>query len=246
MHRSKNREASDGLRGRSAALLALLIAPLAFAIACSSPGVAPPLPTSQAYTVGPPDQLTVSILPEPEILREVVVRPDGMISVDLIGDIPAAGRSTTEIAADIEKRIGRYKRDARVTVALKRALSSQVTVLGEVTRNATFPISRETRLSEAIGLVGGPSFFAARTRVRVIRHQGESATVYRVNLKDIQNGDLSTNMMLQGGDIVYLPPTRMAVVGYAIQSLLFPIQQLIGFGSRVTTTVFTGGVGAGF
>ena len=78
------------------------------------------------------------------------------------------------------------------------------------------------------------------------RHQGEIATVYRVNLKDIQNGDLSTNMMLQGGDIVYLPPTRMAVVGYAIQSLLFPIQQLIGFGSRVTTTVFTGGVGAGF
>jgi polysaccharide export outer membrane protein len=246
MHRSNHREASNGPRGRFVALLALLIAPLAFASACSSPGVAPPLPTSQAYTVGPPDQLTVSILPEPEILREVVVRPDGMISVELIGDIPAAGRSTSEIAADIEKRIGRYKRDARVTVALKRALSSQVTVLGEVTRNATFPISRETRLTEALGMVGGPSFFAARTRVRVIRHQGESATVYRVNLKDIQKGDLSTNMMLQGGDIVYLPPTRMAVVGYAIQSLLFPIQQLIGFGSRVTTTVFTGGVGAGF
>lgn len=246
MHRFINRGASDGLSGRSVALLALLIAPLAFATACSSPGVAPPLPTSRAYTVGPPDQLSVSILPEPEILREVVVRPDGMISVELIGDIPAAGRSTSEIAADIEKRIGRYKRDARVTVALKRALSSQVTVLGEVTRNATFPISRETRLTEALGMVGGPSFFAARTRVRVIRHQGESATVYRVNLKDIQKGDLSTNMMLQGGDIVYLPPTRMAVVGYAIQSLLFPIQQLIGFGSRVTTTVFTGGVGAGF
>ncbi len=227
-------------------LPALLVALVALATACTSPGVAPPLPSSEAYTVGPPDQLTVSILPEPEILREVVVRPDGMISVDLIGDIPAAGRSTSEIAADIETRIGRYKRDALVTVALKRALSSQITVLGEVTRSATFPLSRETRVTEAIGLVGGPSFFGARSRIRVIRHQGESATVYRVNLKAIQNGDLSTNMMLQGGDIVYVPPTRIAVVGYGIQSLLFPIQQLIGFGARVTTTVFTGGVGAGF
>ncbi len=243
---STNRRPSDGSRARLAALLGALIATVALTTACSSPGVAPPLPTSEAYTVGPPDQLTVSVLPEPEILREVVVRPDGMISVDLIGDIPAAGRSTSEIAADIEKRIGRYKRDARVTVALKRALSSQVTVLGEVTRSATFPLARETRLSEAIGMVGGPSFFGARSRIRVIRPQGgEGATVYRVTLKAIQNGDLSTNMMLQGGDIVYVPPTRIAVVGYAVQALLFPIQQLIGFGARVTTTVFTGGVGAG-
>ncbi len=245
LNRSRNRLESDGLRRRSAALLTLLAA-LALATACTSPGVPPPLPSSQAYTVGPPDQLTISILPEPEIMREVVVRPDGMISVDLIGDIPAAGRTTSEIAADIEKRIGRYKRDARVTVALKTALSSQVTVLGEVTRSATFPLSRETRVTEAIGLVGGPSFFGARSRIRVIRHQGETAAVYRVNLKDIQNGDLSTNMMLQGGDIVYVPPTMIATIGYGIQSLLFPIQQLIGFGARVTTTVFTGGVGAGF
>ena len=70
-----------------------------------------------AYRVGPPDLLDITILPDPVIEREVVVRPDGMISVDLVGDIPAAGRTTEEIAADVEARIGRFKRDARVTVA---------------------------------------------------------------------------------------------------------------------------------
>ena len=138
---------------RSLGLLALLVAPLA--VACTTPGVAPPMASSQPYTVGPPDELRVSVLPEPEIQREVIVRPDGMISVDLIGDIPAAGRTTSEIAADIEKRIARYKRDARVTVALKASLSSQVTVLGEVVRPMTFPLARETRISEALGMVGG-------------------------------------------------------------------------------------------
>jgi len=196
-----------------------------------------------AYRVGPPDQLRISILPDPVIEREVVVRPDGMISVDLVGDVPAAGRTTEEIAGDIETRIARFKRDARVTVSLAAALSSEVTVLGEVGRPSTFPLSRQTRVVEAIGTVNGTTIFANKDSIRLIRAGEGRAAVYRVDLAAIQRGDMRTNYVLQGGDLIYVPPGIMASIGYGLQGLLFPIQQLFGFGASVATTVYTGGAG---
>lgn len=229
-------------RHRSRQKAARLFMALVFFVGCASPVAPPAAPPVERYRVGPPDRLSVSILPEPEILREVVVRPDGMISVDLIGDVPAAGRTPEEIAGDIESRIGRFKRDASVTVSLAAALSDQITVLGEVERPSTFPLTRKTRLVDAIGMVGGPSHLAAKSRIRIVRVLEGKATVYRVNLDSIEDGDLSTNLMLQGGDIVYVPPTVFGVIGYFIAGLLFPIAQIFGAGGgRGAITVMTGG-----
>ncbi len=226
----------------SIATLAFLV--LIFAGACSgkSPGAPPPLPgkSVETYRVRPPDQLTIAILPEPVIERTVTVRPDGMISVDLLGDVPVAGRTTEEIAADIQTRISRYKRDASVTVALAVSRSTEITVLGEVFNPSVFPLERETRVIEAIGAVGGLTNFAKRREIRVIRSGDNSTNVYLVNVEAIRNGDLSTNIFLEGGDIIYAPPTGTATVGYGIQSLLFPFQQLLGFGTSVSTRVVTG------
>lgn len=216
---------------------------LAFALtACSgNQGGAPPGPQTVAYRVGPPDQLMVTILPEPVIQREAMVRPDGMISVDLLGDVPASGRTTEEIAADIESRIGRFKRDARVTVSLRAALSTEITVLGEVGRPSTFPLTRQTRVVEAIGTVGGTGVYAANSRLKLIRTAEGKVQVFTINLSNIQDGDLRTNYVLQGGDLIYAPPGVMASIGYQLQAILFPFQQLLGFGGQVTTKVFTGG-----
>jgi polysaccharide export outer membrane protein len=223
-----------------ASIAALL---LAFSVtACSSTGGPPPGPQTMAYRVGPPDQLRITILPEPLIEREVVVRPDGMISVDLIGDVPAAGRSTEEISEDIQNRISRFKRDARVTVALYAALSTEVTVLGEVGRASTFPLARQTRVVEALGTVGGTGVYAATSRLRLIRTAEGKTQVYKVDLAAIQNGDMRTNYLLQGGDLIYVPPGVMASIGYTLQAVLFPFQQLLGFGGQVSTKVFTGGL----
>ena len=232
------------LASRTAGCAFALLLALGLA-ACAGPGGGPPGggPDARgAYRVGPPDQLKISILPDPVIEREVVVRPDGMISVDLVGDVPAAGRTTEEIARDVETRIARFKRDARVTVALAAALSSEVTVLGEVGHPATFPLSRQTRVVEAIGTVSGTTTFAKVDDIRLIRAAEGKASVYRVNLSAIQKGDMRTNYVLQGGDLVYVPPGRMAAIGYAIQAVLFPFQQLIGFGTSVATKVYTGGI----
>jgi polysaccharide export outer membrane protein len=208
---------------------------------CSSPTGPPAAPGMEPYRTGPPDELTITILPDPIIEREVVVRPDGMISIDLIGDVPASGRTMEEIASDIERRISRFKRDANVNVALARSSSSQITVLGEVGRPSTFPLTRNTRVIEALGQVGGPSLFAAKSRIKVIRFQESQTRVFRVNLSAMEDGDLQTNIMLQGGDVVVVPPTRSAQVGHFLRGIFYPIQQVFGLGARGATTVFTGG-----
>ena len=83
------------------------------------------------------------------------------------------------------------------------------------------------RVAEALGLVGGTTNFANDDEVRVVR-PGEPTQVFRVNMDAIRGGDLSTNIQVYGGDIVYVPPTIWARFGYVVQALLFPIEPLLG------------------
>lgn len=223
-------------------LLALAGSLLALGIGCATAGTAPPpSPAAETYRVGPPDQLTVTVLPEPVIERNVTVRPDGKFSLDLIGDVQAAGRTTLEIAREIEERIARFKRDATVNVALAQSLSTQVTVLGEVFSPRTFPLERETRVIEALGRVGGPTIFAAKSRIRVIRFIEGETRVMEVDLDDISEGDLSTNLTLQGGDLVMVPPSVSTSIGNAIRVIFYPLQQILGLGAGPATRVVVGG-----
>ena len=187
---AQQRRPASGLasmRGLALAGLVLIVA----AAGCAITPEAPPASTGyETYRVGAPDTLLITVLPDPTIERQAVVRPDGMISIDLVGDVPAGGRTVEEIAADVEKRIGRFKRGASVTVAVVLARSSSVTLLGEVGGNRSMALLKETRIAEAIGQAGGLNRFANVDRIRVIRHMGGQTHVYHVNLGAIQNGDL--------------------------------------------------------
>lgn len=207
---------------------ATLLTGLLLSIGCAGPLTPPPkAPPVAAYVVGAPDQLRVHVLPEPEIERQVRVRPDGMISVDLIGDVQATGLTPEQIAASIQERIARYKRDAVVNVTLVDSPSQFVTVYGEVGNPGTFPLNTNMRISEAIGRVGGTRPFASQNRIRIVRTSGDGTKVIRVHLKDISRGDLSTNVVVQEGDLIVVPPTALARVGYAVQMLLFPFQPIL-------------------
>ena len=190
-----------------------------------APGAAPP-----TYRVGAPDRLQVTVLPEPGIVREVVVRPDGMISMDLVGDVRAAGRTVAEIAAEIEKRIAGFVRAPKVSVSLLAAASRTVTVLGQVNRPSVFPLEKETRIAEALGMVAGPTDFGAGSRIRVIRHSGDRTWVFKVDLDAIKSGDLQTDIILEGGDLIVVPPTVSASIGFAIRGFFFPLQMIFGIG----------------
>ncbi|HEY3253564.1 MAG TPA: polysaccharide biosynthesis/export family protein [Polyangiaceae bacterium] len=207
---------------------------LAALLGCATTPTPPPeRATAASYIVGAPDSLHVTILPDPTIERDVTVRPDGMISLDLIGDVPAAGRSVGQIASDVEQRISRFKRGAAVTVSLVTAASNSISVLGEVRSPQSFALLKQTRVAEAIARVGGPVFTGSEGRIRVVRSGGGEAVVYRVNLNAIQSGDQRTNIVLAEGDIVYVPPTWWAQIGYVVQAILFPFNPLLGLGTTV-------------
>lgn len=206
------------------ALFALL-GSLACATTLAPPPVSDPPPP---YVVGAPDRLAIEVLPEPELTLEATVRPDGMISVPLIGDVEAGGRTVEQISDDIEQRMAKFKRGAQVTVMLAAAVHTDITVMGEVIKTSSFPLVRDTRVVEAIALVGGPTAFAWNSKIRVIRTMDGETQVHHVDLTKIRKGDQTTNMMLKPGDIVYVPPTILARIGYAINALLFPFQPLLG------------------
>ncbi len=221
-------------RGQSAGLLVLGLCLLTLATACTTQPAPPPVrPTESTYRVGPPDQLLVTILPDPEIERNAVVRPDGRISIDLIGDVQASGRTVEQIAGEIQKRVTRFKRDAHVTVSVVASQSLAVTVLGEVRNPGTFPLTSETRVSQAVGLRGGTTMFGSKNKVRLIRTNGESTQMFIINLSKIENGDLSSNMVMRGGDMLIVPPNILARIGYGMQVLLFPFQPVLGTAGNV-------------
>ena len=215
----------------------MLIAASALLLSACSTTLAPPpvTPNAQTYRVGPPDQLFISILPDPVIERNAVVRPDGMISIDLIGDVQASGRTTEQIAEEIEQRVSRFKRDAKTTVSVASSQSIAITVFGEVRDPGTFPLTSDTRVSEAIGLRGGTTIFGSKRKIRVVRTNGQTTRAFTIDLANIQQGDLSSNIMLRGGDMIVVPPNVLARIGYGLQVLLFPFQQILSAGTGLFT-----------
>jgi len=187
-----------------------------------------------SYKIGAPDTLVVTILPEPRIEQQLVVRSDGKITVELVGDVQAGGRTTQEVADEIEKRVARFKRGAVATVAVAQTASPTITVLGQVGRPGSIPLTRQIRVAEAISLSGDVTLFSTPGSVRVIR-SGDSTEVIEVDLWEIRRGNLSSNIQLYPGDIIYVPTSVLARIGYALQLLLFPVQPLISTGTGAAT-----------
>ena len=198
-------------------------------VACASANPPPlgPSERSDTYRVGAADELSFRILPDPAIEGSATVRPDGRISVDLIGDVDAAGRTTDEIAREIEQRIATYRHGPLVTVSVKTANSASVSVLGEVARPGRYAIAQETRLADAIALAGGETQLAAASRVRLIRRQGDRTAAYAANLDEIQDGETLTDVVLADGDMVFVPPAAPVAFGYAMRRALYPIEALL-------------------
>lgn len=180
-----------------------------------------------AFRVGPSDQLSIRVLPDPAIDRTARVRPDGRFSMDLIGDVDAAGRTTDEIAREIEQRMAEYRVSPSVTVSVDQIESTAISVTGEVQTPSSFPLERETRLSEAVAMAGGATTLAATSRVRIIRREGDKTLRYLANLDGIQAGDASTDFVLEKGDLVYVPAATPVVVGYNLRRALYPLEILM-------------------
>lgn len=181
--------------------------------------------SGDAYRLGPSDRLTIRVLPEPAMeMKDVQVRPDGRISIELIGDVQVAGRTTDEVAAEIAEKMAEYRQSPSVSVSVMQPASTTISVIGEVKGANSFSLERDIRVSEAIAMAGGATELSATSRVRVVRRDSAGTSLYLVNMDHIRAGDGSTDMLLARGDLVVVPAAYPVVAGYEIRKALYPLE----------------------
>jgi polysaccharide export outer membrane protein len=169
---------------------------------------APQPPTmSDEYRLGPGDKLRIEVYKDPQLSQSVQVRPDGKITLPLIGDLDATSRTPIELRDTITKALKEYVTNPTVTVIVVEALASKVYVMGEVTHPGTMELHGPTTILQALAMAGGFKEFANTKDVKVLRPRGDrggSVETIRFNYKDVLNGDAKP-FLLRSGDTVVVP-----------------------------------------
>jgi polysaccharide export outer membrane protein len=161
---------------------------------------------SDGYLLQAGDMLMVSVWKEAELSGEVLVRPDGAITVALAGEIEAAGHTVEEVRTAIDQRLRKFIPDPSVTVILRQSLGNQIFVIGKVNRPGQYPLNRPVDVMQALSLAGGTTPFAALNDIRVLRRDGERQITMPFRYTDIEHGRaLGQNILLRGGDTVVVP-----------------------------------------
>ncbi|MFT3756160.1 MAG: polysaccharide biosynthesis/export family protein [Pseudoxanthomonas sp.] len=197
-------------------LMAVLLGILLSACASSGGQEAPPPPAAGAvavddYKIGVDDIVQVTVWRNPELGVTVPVRPDGKISVPLVGDVAAGGRTPADVASDIQQKLADYVRDPQVAVILTELRSheylSRVRVTGAVRQPISIPYRQGMTVLDAVLAAGGINEFAAPDRSDLFRkNKDDTKATYPVHLARILNhGDLSTNYTVAPGDVIVIP-----------------------------------------
>ncbi len=162
--------------------------------------------TPRNYVIGLGDVVEIFVWRNEQLSREIVVRPDGKISLPLIQDIQAEGSTVAQLRDEITRRFAEHVNHPRVTIIVSQINSYKVSVLGRVERPGVYPITGNTTLLEAISMAGGFTEWANKRKITVITHQGGEEKKITVNYKKIASGeDPSQNIILKRGDTIIVP-----------------------------------------
>jgi polysaccharide export outer membrane protein len=156
------------------------------------------------------DQLQITVWHNPDLSVSVPVRPDGKITVPLIGDVVAGGKTPEEVAAEVKDKLQAYVRDPQVAVILTELRSheylSRVRVTGAVRTPVSLPYRQGMTVLDAVLAAGGTTEFAAPDHTELYRKDGDTTKSYAVQLGNIlQQGELTTNYPVQPGDVITVP-----------------------------------------
>jgi polysaccharide export outer membrane protein len=162
------------------------------------------------YLIGVGDSLTVNVWRNADLSTQVVVLPDGNISVPLVGDVRAAGATTGSLAAEIKLALDDFIREPEVTVSVNSAGSSEylqrVRVTGAVNAPTSIPYRRGMTILDVVLLAGGLSPFANGNKATLFRREGEQVKVFRIKLEDIlSKGQIETNYPVLPSDVITVP-----------------------------------------
>ncbi|MBI3183554.1 MAG: polysaccharide biosynthesis/export family protein [Myxococcales bacterium] len=164
------------------------------------------LPTAEGeFRIGREDVVEISVWRDADLSRTVAVRPDGYLSLPLIGEVRAEGRSAVELAAEVAAKLQPYIQEPKVTVIVREVNSRRIYVTGEVVRPGTYPLRGRVSLLQAVALAGGFTDFADREGILLIR-QGHGGGQYPVRYSELLAGDdRRTEVFLMPGDTVVVP-----------------------------------------
>ncbi len=168
-----------------------------------------PAATEGSYVIGPGDTLGIFVYRAPDLTVDLPVRPDGMISMPLVSDIQAAGRTPTQLSRDLERRLGQYVRDPNVTIMVRSFVgptSRQVRIIGEASEPQAISYREGMTVLDVMIATRGLTRFAAGNRAQIIRREGGENRVIPVRLFDLlRSGDVSQDIPIRPGDTLLIP-----------------------------------------
>jgi polysaccharide export outer membrane protein len=160
----------------------------------------------EEYRIGPEDVLAISVWKNEPMSKIVPVRPDGMISLPLLDDVRAAGLTPMQLRDLLAQKLAEYVPSPSVSVIVNEVKSFKVSVLGEVQRPARYELKSRTTVLDVLALAGGFNQFAARTRIVIIRQEGDKRQRLAFNYnKVVAGGAEDENYFLKPNDIVLVP-----------------------------------------
>jgi len=174
--------------------------------AAFSNGSEPPAVADASYLLGPEDMVKISVWKDEHLTQEVVVRPDGMISFPLVGDIPAAGRTVEDVRLELVKRLNKFVPNPHVSVLATKIQSYKIYVLGRVNKPGEFLVGHYTDVLQALSLAGGLTPYASENDIRIMRRIRGEQVVFQFRYGDVRKGrELEQNIILERGDVVMVP-----------------------------------------
>ncbi|MFT5394367.1 MAG: polysaccharide export outer membrane protein [Gammaproteobacteria bacterium] len=167
------------------------------------------VPDDYNYIIGPGDSLNIFVWRNPELSQSVPVRPDGKISVPLVEDLQASGKTSTELAREVEEVLSTYVKDPLVTVIVGGfvgVFGDQIRVVGEAAQPQALPYRAQMTVLDVMIAVGGLTEFAAGNNARLIRQVDGKQEIGALRLEDLlRDGDISANVPVVPGDILIIP-----------------------------------------
>jgi polysaccharide export outer membrane protein len=161
---------------------------------------------SDAYKIQPGDMLEISVWREEDLLRQVLVLPDGRLSFPLVGDLQASGKSVSQLQEQVTERLTKYIPDPVVTVAILQLSGNKVYVTGKVARPGEFVANRYLDVVQALSMAGGMTPYAAPNKIKILRRENGTLIAIPFRYVDIEKGiRLEQDILLQSGDVVVVP-----------------------------------------
>jgi polysaccharide export outer membrane protein len=160
---------------------------------------------SDDYVIGELDSISVTVFKEPTLSAGLLVRPDGMITLPLLGDIKASGKTPLKLANDIATALKAYVQDPSVTVVLTGMNSKIIYLIGEIGHTGPMGMTPGMTLLQAIASAGGLSQYANAKKIYILRIVNGTQQKIPVQYKQALKGDLSLNLPLIPGDTIVVP-----------------------------------------